>query len=583
MSRALVMLVMPAVLFALPRTGPAEDRVLHTFDRIKLTDEYYSEGANVGDLNHDAKPDAVYGPHWYEGPEFKTAREIYAPMPQNRRGYSDHFFHWVQDFNGDGWGDIFVVGFPGKPGFVYENPQGKDGHWTKHQVFDSVANESPQFTNIVGDERPELVCTTGGKYGFATIDWSKPFEKWTFHAISDQEAPNPFGHGLGVGDVNGDGRQDILQVGGWFEQPAAEAESARWTFHPASFRHNDSDYGGGDMHAYDVDGDGDNDVITSLAAHEFGLSWFEQDKNGDETVFREHAIVGQTPDENPYGLVITEMHALQLVDMDGDGLKDIVTGKTYWSHHDRSPMWDAGAVVYWFKLARTKDGVDWVPYLANGDTGIGRGLNVTDVNGDKLPDIVVGGMVGSSVLIHRTKKVSEEEWKKAQPVKSGKVSAKFQKGPSPKFDDSGKVAGVIEAEGLSAKTTGGTTTTQAMNGFPKDRWSGGKQLFWTGGKPGDRCELEFESTGSGDANIEAAFTMARDYAVIQADLDGEPLGSEVDLFNSPDVVTTGVLTLGKAKATAGKHTLGIKIVRANPSAVPAHMVGIDFIRVATTR
>lgn len=574
------MLVIPAVLFALPRMGSAEDRVLHTFDRIKLTDEYYSEGANAGDLNHDGKLDAVYGPHWYEGPEFKTAHEIYAPKPQNREFYADNFFNWVQDFNGDGWGDVFTFGLPGTPGFVYENPQGKDGHWTRHQVFDSVANESPQFGNIVGDERPELICTTGGKYGFATINWDKPFEKWTFHAISDVEAPNPFGHGLGVGDVNGDGRQDIIQKDGWFEQPAADALNARWAFHEAKFSNT---YGGADMFAYDVDGDGDNDVITSIAAHDFGLSWFEQEKNGDETTFREHVILGKSAEENPYGLVISELHAVQLVDMDGDGLKDIITGKTYYSHHKGSPMWDAGAVVYWFKLARTKEGVDWIPYLANGDTGIGRGLNVTDVNGDKLPDIVVGGMVGSSVLIHRAKKVSDEEWKKAQPVKSGKVSARFQRGPSPMFDDAGKVAGVIEAEALNAKATGGSTTTQAMNGFPKDRWSGGKQLFWTGGKPGDRCELEFDSTETGDANLEAAFTMARDYAVIQVDVDGQLLGGEIDLFNSPDVVTTGVLTLGKAKTTAGKHTLGIKIVRANASAVPAHMVGIDFIRIAKSQ
>jgi hypothetical protein len=157
---------------------------------------------------------------------------------------------------------------------------------------------------------------------------------------------------------------------------------------------------------------------------------------------------------------------------------------------------------------------------------------------------------------------------------------KFQRGESPKFDAAGRVAGAIEAESLTAKATSGTTTTQAMNGFPKDRWSDGKQLFWTGGKPGDRCELEFESAEAGDTNVEAVFTMARDYAVIQLDLDGQPLGGEIDLFNAPDVVTTGLITLGKARTFAGKHKLGIKIVRANPSAVPAHMVGIDFIRVA---
>jgi hypothetical protein len=101
--------------------------------------------------------------------------------------------------------------------------------------------------------------------------------------------------------------------------------------------------------------------------------------------------------------------------MDGDGLKDIVTGKTFWSHHNKSPQWDAGAVVYWFKLARTKDGVDWIPFRAAEDTGIGRQVTVADVNGDKLPDIIVGGMKGGNVLLHEKAKVSEKEWRDAQP------------------------------------------------------------------------------------------------------------------------------------------------------------------------
>ena len=125
--------------------------------------------------------------------------------------------------------------------------------------------------------------------------------------------------------------------------------------------------------------------------------------------------MGEKPDDNPYGVLFTELHTLALHDMDGDGLKDIVTGKTYWSHHDRSPMWDAGAVVYWFKLERTKEGVNWIPYLADGEAGIGRQLTVGDLNGDQIPDIVVGGMKGCHVLLQSVATVSEAEWSAAQP------------------------------------------------------------------------------------------------------------------------------------------------------------------------
>ena len=41
--------------------------------------------------------------------------------------------------------------------------------------------------------------------------------------------------------------------------------------------------------------------------------------------------MGKEP-ENKYGVKFSELHAIDLVDMDGDGLKDIVTGKRFWSH-----------------------------------------------------------------------------------------------------------------------------------------------------------------------------------------------------------------------------------------------------------
>ncbi|QDT55621.1 FG-GAP repeat protein [Caulifigura coniformis] len=398
----------------------AADRLLHSFEKIPLTGTYFSEGANAGDIDGDGKPDAVYGPFWYAGPEFTKATEIYPPKPQNTEAYADNFFNWVYDFNRDGAPDVLTVGFPGKPAFLYENPNGRPGHWTRHQVLDSVSNESPQFVNLVGDEQPELVCTNAGRFGFATFDKSRPFEQWVFHPISEQKAPFPFGHGLGVGDLNGDGRMDILIANGWFEQPDSAPLTGAWTFHPQKFT---NAYGGSEMHAFDVDGDGDNDVITSLAAHDYGLAWYEQVNVDGRREFQMRTIVGKTPEENPYGLVFTEPHSVALVDMDGDGLKDIVTGKTYWSHHKKSPMWDAGAVVYWFRLERTAEGVSWVPQLADADAGIGRQISVHDLNGDGLPDIVLGGMKGAHVLLHRTRPATEEEWQAAQPRRRPAESA----------------------------------------------------------------------------------------------------------------------------------------------------------------
>ncbi|HSG69305.1 MAG TPA: VCBS repeat-containing protein, partial [Planctomycetaceae bacterium] len=410
--------------------------------------------------------------------------EIYPPVPQPTARYADNFFSWIYDFNNDGNNDIFVVGFPGTPAYVYQNP-GPDGlgsHWKKHQVFDWVSNESPQLIDLVGDERPELVCTRDGFFGYATIDWDKPFEPWSFHAISEKITATRFGHGLGIGDINGDGRQDIIHAGGWFEQPADNPGNQRWQQHEAKFT---NAYGGAEMYAYDVDGDGDNDVITSLAAHDFGLAWYEQKVTDGDRSFEMHLIMGDRPEQNKYGLVFSELHSVALADIDGDGLKDIVTGKTYWSHHDKSPMWDAGAVAYWFKLVRGPDGVDWIPFQADDDSGIGRQLGVADLDGDGLLDLYAGGMKGTHVLCHSVKSVEKEVWEKAQPKVFKGETERSDRGPKSEIDSAtGRIAGALEGESLKVLKVGqGKVAEQKMGGFKADRWSGDAQLFWTGAKP----------------------------------------------------------------------------------------------------
>lgn len=557
----------------------AQEFKLHTFERKQLTNQYYSEGANAGDINGDGKPDIVSGPYWYEGPDFTKKHEIYPAKPQNREGYADNFFCWVYDFNGDGRNDVLVVGFPGTPAYVYENPGpgGYDKPWKRHEVLKSVSNESPQFVNVVGDKQPELVCTSNGQFGYASFEPGKGFEPWTFHSISVMPAPKPFGHGLGVGDVNGDGRPDILISTGWFEQPKEKPESTRWEFHPVSFS---PAYGGAEMYVYDVDGDGLNDVITSEAAHDFGLAWYRQVKVDGRITFERKLIMGDKPADNPFGVVFSELHSLALVDMDGDGLKDIVTGKTYYSHHKGSPMWDAGAVVYWFQLKRTKTGVEWIPHKIDGAAGIGRQVSIADVNGDGLPDVVLGGMVGAHVLTHKVETVSKEKWEAAQPKRMKFEPAKSIRGPASVLDPkTGKAAGAIEGEAMRVlKVTAGQTLTQDMKPFTKDKWSGNAQLFWTGGKKGDVMTLELEAPATGKYDVSAVLTMASDYATIQFGLDDKPLGEPLDLYHSPDVITSGVQKLGTVELKEGSHFLTIKIVGANPAAVPKYMVGLDYVR-----
>ena len=408
---------------------------LHSFKRTQITDKFWGEGATFGDLNRDGKPDIVSGPFWYEGPDFTQRHEFYpakATFNLKKDGgeqtiegfegalgvnnkYSDNFFAFVHDFNGDKWNDILVIGFPGEWTAWFENPKGEAGHWKKHVALDVTDNESPTFTDITGDRKPELVCSSKGAYGYAEPDWKNPTAPWKFRTISPNNKYQRFTHGMGVGDVNGDGRQDLLEKTGWWEQPKSLTGDPVWTYHPFEF----TPIGGAQMYAYDVNGDGLNDVITSFAAHGFGLVWYEQTGTNGKINFKQHAILSPEQKRVPdrYGVSFSELHSLDLVDMDSDGLKDIVTGKRFWSHgYEGDPDRNNTAVLYWFKLVRGKDhAAEFVPHLIDDNSGVGTQIVAMPCGNKKYPDVVVGNKRGTFYLQHSVRKVSKTEWEAAQP------------------------------------------------------------------------------------------------------------------------------------------------------------------------
>ena len=216
--------------------------------------------------------------------------------------------------------------------------------------------------------------------------------------------------------MNGDGRMDLLERGAWWEQPENIESNPKWTRRAATF----SPGGGAQMFAYDVNGDGLSDVITSIAGHGYGMGWFEQKKEKDaegNTKFRGHIFMDKEPAENRHGLAFSQLHAVELVDMNRDGLRDIITGKCFWAHGPTGdPDPSAAAVLYWFELVRGADGrIDWVPHLIDDDSGVGRQIGIEDVNGDHYPEVIIGNKKGTFIFLHQIIKVTEDEWKKAQP------------------------------------------------------------------------------------------------------------------------------------------------------------------------
>lgn len=390
------------------RTEPT-GKVGAGFAMQRLSELYYGESATIADVNKDGKMDIIAGPVWFEGPDFKKSHEFAVPVSGNIGfGYTEFAGTELADWNGDGWPDILEQEIDkGFPVYLYINPRGENRHWERHLVVPYTRSETHMTCDLFKDGRRELVASINGKLG-----WLFPADKdvtklWTFHTISDTNVGGPRDaptqHGLGCGDVNGDGRVDVVDANGWWEQPAKVTDAA-WTFHSAPFDiYTDKEDGGGgaDMIVYDVNGDGRADIVSSLRGHGYGLAWYEQTANGG---WIRHMIMNSPDKAGPEDTIapFSELHVLRMADMDGDGLKDIIAGKRWWSHGDlyREEGFQAPAVLYWFKLSRAGGKVTFTPHLIHDNSGIGTYFAVGDVNGDGRPDIVTDARHGAFLFLN---------------------------------------------------------------------------------------------------------------------------------------------------------------------------------------
>jgi len=383
-----------------------DEQISSRFRMQHINDFYYGWSATTADVNHDGVLDIISGPFYYLGPDYKVSREIFLSKTSDVTSQlTPNMVNFAYDYTGDGWPDLLVS--KGRSMSLYVNPKGELRRWDRYDVLPAVWGEVVAFKDVNGDGIPDSVYVGGGYVCWASPDPKSPTAPWLVHKVSEEGYNVPAQHGIGVGDINGDGRMDIVSPHGWWQQPPPGMPERPWPYHPAKlgrWPRAGGSVGGAEMAVYDVNGDGLKDVVTSLEAHGWGIAWFEQkrDKSG-ATSFVEHMIVDDYSTKNVDDVTFSEPHGATIADVDGDGIPDFIVGKRVFSHQESytDPDPFGPAVLYWFRTMRNPKvpgRAEFKPELIHNRSGAGSTVLATDLNNDGAVDIVTSTNRGTFIF-----------------------------------------------------------------------------------------------------------------------------------------------------------------------------------------
>ncbi len=366
----------------LSKTAAVDGQKSLKFIKREIASESF-ESVGVFDVNNDKIPDIISGAFWYEGPGY--IKRNFIGLVKRVGEYWDDFSTVPLDVNGDGRVDFVTGGWFGKTLNWRENP-GNNKEWTEHEIAVPGNIETTRGWDVDGDGVPEIVPNTPNDpliiYKLTKGSNGKGTGKFEAYKITD----NKSGHGLGFGDINGDGRGDFILSGGWVESPADPFKD-RWTFHE------DFTLGTASIPVIvaDLNKDGINDLIAGQA-HTYGLDWYEQkkDKKG-KTSWIKHAI-------DPFN---SQFHTMDWLDIDGDGKEDLITGKRYRAHGTDPGVNDPLGIYYykWNGESFTKQVISY------GEYGEGKGLglyfSIADLTGSGRKDIIAPGKDGLYIFYNK--------------------------------------------------------------------------------------------------------------------------------------------------------------------------------------
>jgi hypothetical protein len=378
--------------------GPVHDPAQHSYWFGP-----FCECASVLDFEGDGDLDIAAGRNWYEAPNW-TKHANFRDGAETNGPETDDNSEFAMDVNFDGKMDIVSSGWMFLKGaFWYENPGVKDVVWKSTRIHHAINMEGIIHGDIDGDGDDDILCNHWALVKGQGMTWLEHINKapwFVEHVVGTQGDI----HGNGLGDINGDGRMDIVTPVGWYEQPR-DARVTPWVFHadyefqPAKGR------GGSGSHpilVYDVDGDGHNDIIIG-SAHAYGFAWLQQKVDGSgKRTFTTHWV------ETDF----SQFHTFAMGDLNGDGKPDLVTGKRLFAHHGA----DIGAFeplyTFWYDLKGgaferhilsynhlplypEEGGINPPPNYA---VSTGMKLNIADLNKDGRNDIIIAGKGGLYVF-----------------------------------------------------------------------------------------------------------------------------------------------------------------------------------------
>jgi FG-GAP-like repeat len=381
----LLLVLVPSLI--LPETrvvAMSSDEILFRKHPIDLGSA--SESCAVVDVNRDGRLDIVSSENWYEQGSPLTRGQGVRWIGHRFRevGYNSFYIENLIDIgvdvNGDGFTDIVSSSYWSKPFTWWENPGHEDKAWRETVIASHSPVEFVFLVDILGTGKPLQLLPQFGNPK-APLAWYELVGKgtgarWVSHEVSSQS----YGHGIGAGDINADGRTDIITPKGWFEAPV-DRRNEKWNFHP------EFELGAtGFVYAVDINGDKLPDLVTSLG-HDYGIFWFEQrKKTTGERTWDKHVI------DNSW----SQAHALSLADLNGDGQPELVTGKRFMAHNGRDPGEREPLGVYWYEWLTVNGRLEWKRHIIDYSTRAGGGMQipVVDIDGDRDLDVVTPGKSG---------------------------------------------------------------------------------------------------------------------------------------------------------------------------------------------